>query len=142
MAIFNKSYTTHNTSFKQATKRASGILKDPERLRKLLAGSAQKLRSLRNDNESIPKVKQQIATFNRMLRAYANGEYREIPWKNLLLITAGIVYFVTPLDFIPDFIPLTGFLDDLTVLMWILGSVRESIASFEEWENTGIQSSE
>jgi len=75
-------------------------------------------------------------TFNRMVRAYMNGDYREIPWKNLLYITAGIVYFVTPLDLIPDFIPLTGFMDDLTVLMWVFNSVRSSIDDFEEWEKT------
>jgi len=136
MALFNKSYTTDNTNFKKAKKRASSILQDRERLAKLLANSAQKIRSMGDDNESIQKVRGQIMTFNRMVRAYMNGDYREIPWKNLLYITAGIVYFVTPLDLIPDFIPLTGFMDDLTVLMWVFNSVRSSIDDFEEWEKT------
>ncbi len=138
MAFFNKSHTTRNTNFKKAEKKASNILQDPERLRRLLANSARKLRSLGNDNESLQKVRAQVMTFNRMVRAYMSGEYREIPWKNLLLITAGIVYFVAPLDLIPDFIPITGFLDDLTVLMWVFNSVRDSIEDFEEWEQTGI----
>ena len=140
MAFFNKSYTTENTNFKKAEKRASNILQDPERLRKLLANSARKMRSLGNDNESLQKVKEQVMTFNRMVRAYMKGDYRDIPWKNLLLITAGIVYFVTPLDLIPDFIPISGFLDDLTVLMWVFNSVRDSIEAFEEWEQTGANS--
>lgn len=137
MAFFNKSYTSKNTNFKKAKKKASNILQDKERLRKLLANSARKMRGLSNDNDSLQKVKEQVMTFNRMVRAYMSGEYREIPWKNLLLITAGLVYFVTPLDLIPDFIPITGFLDDLTVLMWVFNSVRDSIEAFEEWEQTG-----
>jgi uncharacterized membrane protein YkvA (DUF1232 family) len=139
MPLFNKSYTSQRTSFKKARKRASGILEDPERLRKLLAGSVQKIRQIGSDTESLQELKRQVNTFNRMIRAYLNGDYRNIPWKNLLMITAGIVYFVTPLDLVPDFIPLTGLLDDLTVLMWVFNSVRDSIEEFEEWENTEIQ---
>lgn len=137
MAFFNKSYTAQNSDFKKAKKKASSILQDPERLKRLLASSTQKIRSIGNDSESLQKLKEQVNTFNRMVRAYMKGEYRDIPWKNLLLVTAGIVYFVMPLDFIPDFIPITGFLDDLTVLMWVFNSVKDSIEAFEEWEQTG-----
>lgn len=127
-----------NSNFKKAKKKATSILQDPERLQKLLASSAQKLRSLGNDNEGVQKLKEQAFTFNRMVRAYLNGDYRDIPWKNIITVTAGIVYFVTPLDLIPDFIPITGFMDDLTVLMWVLNSVRGSVEAFEEWEQTGV----
>lgn len=136
MAFYDKAYTEQNTSFKNAKRRASGILQDPERLKKLLANSARKIRAVGNDNDSLQKLKQQVNTFNRMIRAYVSGDYRNIPWKNVLMVTAGIVYFVTPLDLIPDFIPLTGFLDDLTVLMWVFNSVQDSIEEFEEWEST------
>lgn len=138
MAFYDKTYTKQNKSFKSAKRRASGILQDPERLQKLLAVSVQKIRAIGNDNESLQKLKNQVNTLNRMIRAYASGEYRAIPWKNLLIVTAGIVYFVTPLDFIPDFIPVAGFLDDLTILMWVFNSVQDSIEKFEEWENTGV----
>lgn len=136
MAFYDKAYTEQNTSFKNAKRRASGILQDPERLKKLLANSARKIRAVGNDNDSLQKLKHQVNTFNRMIRAYVSGDYRNIPWKNVLMVTAGIVYFVTPLDLIPDFIPLTGFLDDLTVLMWVFNSVQDSIEEFEEWEST------
>ncbi|MDF9800664.1 uncharacterized membrane protein YkvA (DUF1232 family) [Catalinimonas alkaloidigena] len=139
MAFYDKAYTEENYSFKKAKKRASGILQDPDRLKKLLANSAKKVRAIGNDNESLQKLKHQVNTFNRMTRAYVSGEYRNVPWKNVLMVTAGIVYFVMPLDLIPDFIPLTGFLDDLTVLMWVFNSVQGTIEEFEEWENTDAQ---
>lgn len=81
-----------------------------------------------------------VNTLNRMVRAYLNGDYQKIPWKSLLLITSGIVYFVSPLDLIPDFIPVFGFLDDITVLLWIFNAVKGDIEDFEEWESTYARS--
>lgn len=136
MSLFNKTYTSRNKDYKKAKRRAASILEDPERLRRLLASSVEKLKDLRNDTDSIQKLKQIMPTLNRMIRAYANGEYRRIPWKSLLFITTGIVYFVSPIDFIPDFIPVLGFMDDITVILWILKSVKEDVENFEEWEST------
>lgn len=138
MAFSDKTYTKQHSSFKNAKNKASTILQDPDRLRKLLANSVQKIREIGNDSESLQKLKHQVNTLNRMIRAYSNGSYRHIPWKNMLMVTAGIIYFVTPLDFIPDFIPVIGYLDDLTILMWVFNSIKESIEEFEEWESTGV----
>lgn len=143
MSLFNKIYaSSHNKGYKKANRQAAGILQDPERLRKLLASSVEKIRRLRDDTNSIRNLKQIVPVLNRMIRAYINGEYRKVPWKSLLLIISGIIYFVSPLDFIPDFIPVVGFLDDITVLLWIISSVKEDIENFEEWENTYAKATE
>lgn len=142
MNFFSKTYTSHNTGYRKAKRKAASILEDPERLRKLLASSVEKLKGLRNDTDSIKKLKLMVPTLNRMIRAYINGEYRRVPWKSLLLITSGIVYFVSPIDFIPDFIPVLGFMDDITVILWILNAVKDDVEEFEEWENTYARSTE
>lgn len=136
MAFFDRSYTNDNPYFKKAKRRASGILQDPKRLRRLLVAAMDKLRELRNDSESMQTLKDQANTFIRMIRSYQTGDYQRTPWKSMLLITAGIIYFVSPLDLIPDFIPVLGFMDDITVLLWILNSVRKDVEKFEEWEET------
>ena len=69
-----------------------------------------------------------------MIRAYVSGEYRELPWRTLIILVAGILYFVTPLDLIPDFIPALGFVDDISVIFWIFKSFSEDLEKFEEWE--------
>lgn len=136
MSLFDRIFTSQDANYRNARRRAASILEDPKRLRKLLASSAEKIKQLRNDTESIEKLKQIIPTLNRMIRAYINGEYRKVPWKSLLLITTGILYFVSPLDFIPDFIPVAGFLDDITIILWILNAVKGDVEDYEEWENT------
>ncbi len=39
-------------------------------------------------------------------------------WKRAIIALLAFLYIVSPLDLIPDFIPVIGWLDDLGVLAW------------------------
>lgn len=39
-------------------------------------------------------------------------------WKKIIIVFLAFIYVVSPLDLIPDFIPVIGWLDDLGVLAW------------------------
>jgi uncharacterized membrane protein YkvA (DUF1232 family) len=39
-------------------------------------------------------------------------------WKRIIIVLLAFIYIVSPLDLIPDFIPVIGWLDDLGVLAW------------------------
>ena len=39
-------------------------------------------------------------------------------WKRVIIAVLAMLYIVSPLDLIPDFIPVIGWLDDLGVLVW------------------------
>ncbi len=52
----------------------------------------------------------------------------------MTLIIASIIYFVTPIDLIPDFIIGLGFIDDAAILTWTFNAIRNDINSFVEWE--------
>jgi uncharacterized membrane protein YkvA (DUF1232 family) len=67
-----------------------------------------------------------------MIRAYIEGEYREIPWKSMVIILASLIYFVNPFDLIPDFIPGIGFIDDISIILMVFKSVEEDILKFQE----------
>ncbi len=46
----------------------------------------------------------------------------ETPLKVRLLLLAALLYFLSPIDLIPDFIPVIGYLDDLIIvptLIWM-----------------------
>jgi uncharacterized membrane protein YkvA (DUF1232 family) len=75
-------------------------------------------------------VRDDVGTLIDLLRAYARGEYRDVPLRSLVLIVAGILYFVAPLDLIPDFLLGFGFVDDVTVLTYVIGVVRAEIERF------------
>ena len=69
----------------------------------------------------------------RLVDAYRRGEYREISPRKLALMAAGLAYVVSPLDVVPDFVPL-GFLDDVIVLGLLLRSVKSEVDTFRRWE--------
>lgn len=76
----------------------------------------------------------QYDTLRRLIKAYANGEYREFPYMSIVKIVAAVVYFVSVVDLIPDFIPVLGLTDDLAILAWVYASVRDDLQNFKDWE--------
>ena len=55
-----------------------------------------------------------------------------------MLSIAAILYFVNPLDVIPDLLPAFGFLDDAGVLAFVLQSIRKDIDRFLDWERVNL----
>ncbi len=43
-------------------------------------------------------------------------KHRETPWTAKLVAAATVAYALSPIDLIPDFIPVLGYLDDLIIL--------------------------
>lgn len=68
-----------------------------------------------------------------LLKAYWSGEYRQIPWFTIAAIVAALLYVLSPLDLIPDFIPIIGLMDDAMVLTACLNLVKKDLAQFETW---------
>jgi uncharacterized membrane protein YkvA (DUF1232 family) len=56
------------------------------------------------------------------------------------LIGGGLLYFIIPLDLIPDYIPIVGLLDDYVVLSAIINSLQTELAEYQDWKE-GIQQS-
>lgn len=70
----------------------------------------------------------------RLVVAYARGFYREIHVDKLVIVVAGLIYVVSPIDVIPDAIVGAGFLDDAAVIGWVIKLVRDELDAFREWE--------
>jgi uncharacterized membrane protein YkvA (DUF1232 family) len=79
------------------------------------------------------KLVDQLKALLRLVRAYATGEYKHVSWESMVLVVAAIAYVVSPLDLIPDFIPVVGYLDDAAVVGFVLKIVREELDEFIAW---------
>ncbi|MEQ8924839.1 MAG: YkvA family protein [Fulvivirga sp.] len=125
-----------NKFFENARKKAGKLLTNNERMKQLFNVSKEKLSEIDVSAVTTSKLANRLRTLIRMVKAYRKGEYRDIQVQNIILIVAAIVYFVTPLDLVPDFIPITGLIDDFTVVLWVYNKLQEEIDRFLEWENS------
>jgi uncharacterized membrane protein YkvA (DUF1232 family) len=74
----------------------------------------------------------------RLIRAYHRGEYRDISPRNLLTLVAAIIYFVSPFDVIPDWVPVFGHIDDAFVVTLALKSIQGDLDTFMAWETSKL----
>ena len=112
---------------------AESILRDKKKLSKLIRSASIKTASVGNNLKS---VKNELYTLIDLIKAWARGSYRQIPWSTLLLLTGAVIYFVNPFDAIPDILPAAGFLDDATVIGLVLASAKEEMERFKKWQAT------
>ena len=118
-----------NKYFNKAKNKASEIFRNREKLNHLLKVAKDKLSDVGNG-----KLIDSVKIFARLIKSYSNGTYKEIPLKGILSIVAAIIYFAMPLDLIPDFIPVTGMVDDFAVVMWVYNQLQNEIEAFKLWE--------
>jgi len=76
------------------------------------------------------KVRKQAGLLVEMIRDYAKGDYRDVPWTTVSAGTVAALYVLTPFDIIPDWIPGIGYLDDAMVLGLVLLAIREDMKAY------------
>ncbi|MBR5626502.1 MAG: DUF726 domain-containing protein [Thermoguttaceae bacterium] len=75
-----------------------------------------------------------LTTSIRMIRAWLTGRYPGISSNAIWILTAALLYFVSPLDAVPDMIPGIGMLDDIFVLGWAMRKISHEVRDFRRWE--------
>ena len=58
------------------------------------------------------------------------GKYKVNPW-NASIIVATIIYVVSPIDAIPDIIPILGWLDDVTIVGYALSKLSDELKRYK-----------
>ena len=124
------------SSIKEYISKAKKIINDDEKLKKLIEDVLKKLKEISSDKKSSAKLNDSLRLFIRIINAYTSKEYTYVPWKTICLIVAGLIYFIYPVDLIPDFIPVSGLIDDIALIAWIYESIQDDIDNFLEWEKS------
>lgn len=119
-------------AYAQATSRAQDYIDEPEKLKSLAAAAAGRKAEARGG--PLAAIIKPLKDALRLVHAYAMGSYREISWRSLLILVAAVVYFVMPVDLVPDFILGLGLLDDAAILAWTLRTLNQDLERFLAWE--------
>lgn len=118
---------------------------EAEELNKSSVGSAEYLKEYYPDGElsaeETDKLVRQVnerAARNRGMRSFAKrlralGNYlfdSDVKWYKKAVVAAALIYFITPVDSIPDFVPFAGFLDDIGVIAWTVRFLGKEIEGY------------
>lgn len=113
--------------------RAAHYLKNPDRLRDLIARASSKADSSGRGG-ALKGTLTGLREFLEMLVAYAKGSYRQASWQTLVIIVAAVLYFLMPIDMVPDLIPGIGYIDDVAVIAWVMNVVGSELEKFRAWK--------
>ncbi len=124
---------THRSPFfAKAQQRARRLLNQPQDLIRLAQKAEDKARSL--ESGPLSGLLGELKALLRLIRAYATGDYRKVSLRSMVVVVGAVLYVVSPIDFVPDFIPVSGLLDDASVLGFALRRVHGEVEEFLEWE--------
>lgn len=76
----------------------------------------------------------EIQAITRLLTAWAQGRYRVVPMRTLVALLGALLYFLMPLDAVPDFILALGMLDDAAIIARVIQIFRDDLKAFRQWE--------
>ena len=113
---------------------AEEYLKDPEKSKRLLDDAMKKAKSKEKPSGPLADLWENLKMVFRLLQAYFNKQYTSIPWGSIVLVVGAVIYFVSPIDLMPDWFPLAGFVDDAALLTFVLAQIRNDLKKFAQWE--------
>ncbi len=108
---------------------SEALLNDKDELDDFLYRLEQKI----YDMPFVGKKFSMIPVMISLVKNYVQGKYTTIPYGTILAVLSALIYFLAPIDIVPDFIPLAGYLDDMAVLGLCMNMVSIDIETYEKW---------
>ncbi len=121
--------------FSRFLTRAGEIVGSPARLQKVAKQATAKM--IQRGGASLASAQEQLRTLVDLVSAYVHGDYREISATTLVSVVAALLYFIAPLDALPDFLFGWGLLDDAAVISYVSAQVRTELEAFKQWRDQG-----
>ncbi len=115
-------------------RRAEDYLRDPDKSKQLLDQAIKKANSKEVNKGPLADVWVSLKALFRMFKAYTRREYTKVPWGSIVMVAVAIIYFVSPIDLLFDWIPVAGFIDDAAVIAFVIKQIKNDLDAFLRWE--------
>lgn len=113
---------------------AAKYIAQPHKIRELLSHTL-----LYCSKEGLSKITNQVKLLYHYVCDTTRGEYKHYNRRALLLVIAGLIYLVTPIDLFPDFIA-GGLIDDVSLIAYIINSVNTELQRYKLDRNNRLLS--
>ena len=97
-------------------------------------GKEDEIKKLFKRVEVLAKYCNDLCEIFELLRDRVAGVYRETPWTTIAALTGALIYVLSPIDLILDFIPFIGFLDDAVVIGLAIKLAQPDLEKYRAWK--------
>lgn len=114
---------------------AKKTLNDSDKFERFLQRLEKKLKVIPVAGDRLANVPIMVS----LVRSFVKKEYTDIPIGTIIAITSALLYFVSPLDVVPDSIPVLGYIDDAAVIAVCWKLVESDVKEYVKWrEDNGL----
>lgn len=82
--------------------------------------------------EKLERVGKKINFAREVKALYKYMRDKYVPWYRKSIVIGALIYFISPIDAVPDLAPLVGYLDDLGVITAVLKFMGSELIPYYE----------
>lgn len=101
----------------------------------------ERVRNICDEAEPLRTHRDEIEEMADMVDDAKNGDFF-VPWRIIAAIVGTILYVICPIDAIPDFIPVLGWIDDASVVTACFSLVSGDMEAYRQWRSRRNESDE
>ena len=127
-----------NLFFQAALKKSTSLARKYSQILHLVVQLGVRLRKVDWKAIKDQGAKEKLVLIGRFAKAYAVETYRSVSSKTIVMVVTVIIYFINPMDLIPDLMPIVGLTDDVGILLWVYKALGSEVDKFITWEKNQL----
>jgi uncharacterized membrane protein YkvA (DUF1232 family) len=85
----------------------------------------------------LARLFQNYSLFVPLIKDYWKGSYRDVSAKSIAIFIVALIYIISPIDLISDYLIGLGQIDDVAILGFSLYLLEKELKKYKEWKDSG-----